>query len=120
MSVALVTSRGVRLKFPELADQSDAAIELAIEEAERQVDDTWTQGDIQLAIMYLAAHFLAVTVMTEGSGTFQVVQSETIGRLTTAYASIGIPRDPGELETTVYGRRFLDLARRNFSGGLVV
>lgn len=114
------TAKAMRLKFPEMASQTDASFEFAIEEAKRIVDATWTPGDVQLGIMYYGAHIIAVAVMTEGSGTFQVEQSERIGDLSVTYASIGIPRDPGELETTIYGRRFLDLARRNFGGGLVI
>lgn len=114
------TAEAMRLKFPEMAGQADAAFEFALEEARRLVDATWTPADVQLGIMYYGAHIIAVTVMTEGSGTFQVEQSERIGDLSVTYASIGIPRDPGELETTIYGRRFLDLVKRNFSGGLVI
>src|SRR5215472_18494659 len=116
----MITAASVKMRFPAFVSADDSQVEFAIEEAQRMVDSTWLPEDQPLAMLYLTAHYLAVDAMTSESGTGQIVQSERIGALSTTFASVKLPPDACELETTIYGRRFLDILNRNFGGGLVV
>jgi hypothetical protein len=117
------TPDAMRLRFPEFAAQTDAALGFAIEEAELAVDDpSWvTPANALNALMLRAAHYIATGLMTAESGTGQIVESESITGLgTTTFARVPLPPEACDLEATVYGRRYLDLVRANFSGGAVI
>jgi len=116
----MITAAAVKMRFPALVGTPDSQIEFAIEEAQRWVDDTWLPGDRIPAMLYLSAHFLALAAMAAESGTGQLVQSERIGQLSTTFATVSQPPTARDLQTTLFGRRYLDLLRRNFGGGLVV
>jgi len=109
------------LKFPEFADQEDQTIEFAIEEATRNVDDTWLPKDQTLAIMYYAAHILEIVISRAESGTGQLIRSETIGRMSITYATPDQnPKSFDDLTSTVYGTRFRDLVIKNFPAVAVI
>jgi hypothetical protein len=115
------TVSSMKVKFPELAGNTDAAIAFAIEEAGGSVDSTWLSYYATLAQSYLAAHILMVQQSTsESAAGLQVVQ-ETMGEISVRYEPRQQPTEamPGELETTPYGVRFLELARMNFGTGVL-
>lgn len=110
----------MRLKFPAFAAQSDAAIEFALEEARRQVDQTWTPGDQLRGIMWLAAHYLALAQMIAESGTGQMLQSESITGLgSQSYATIA-PYDACNYYLSIYGRMYMDILKLNCGSPLVI
>lgn len=111
-----VNASSMKMKFPEFEDQPDARIELCIEEAQRNVDDTWLPGDQKLGLMYLAAHYLMVSISRAASGTGQQIASERIGEISITYAQTKQPSPDmsSDLTTTPYGTRFLELAHLNF------
>lgn len=115
-----VSAVAVKMMFPGLSSTPDGAVEYAIREAGRSVDDSWLPEDQNLAVLYLSAHILTVRTQEDESGTGQRVSSETIGPISVRYEPAGdLPMDEGDLEATSYGRRFLQLARRNFPPILV-
>jgi Protein of unknown function (DUF4054) len=116
----MITAASVKMRFPAFVDTPDSQIEYAIEEAQRWVDDTWLPDDQVPAMLYLSAHYLAVALMVAESGTGQIVQSERIGQLSTTFVTVTQPPNSRDLQTTVFGRRYLDLLHRNFGGGIVV
>lgn len=101
---------------------SDPVIQAILTEANRSVDTTWTEGDYKNAIMYLAAHILT----TEGAldstviGKPGLISSESLGDASTSYAVAKSSRYEGELGSTIYGRRYLDLMRVNVGGPIVI
>lgn len=114
------TAKAMRLKFPALAAQSDAAIDFALEEARRQVDQTWTPGDQLRGLMWLAAHYLALGQAMAESGTGQLLASETITGLgSQTYAGVA-PYDACNYYLTVYGRMYLDILKLNQGSPLVI
>jgi hypothetical protein len=117
-----VTSTAIKNKFHEFSDVPDTHIEFAIEEASRNVDDTWLEGDRILGVMYLAAHYLKVAISRSASDTGQQVQSERIGEISVTYHPIQQPTmaSQSDLTTTPYGTRWLELAKFNHPAILVV
>jgi hypothetical protein len=107
-----------RLRFPEFTNESDAEIEFAIEEAARQVDDTWTVGDQANAVLYLSGHYVMVSIARRESATGQRVTRESLGDMSWSFENTRPAAD--DLESTQYGQRYRALLRRNFSGGLIV
>lgn len=116
------TALSMKLKFPEFADKSDAMIEFAIEEASRNVDDTWLEKDKNLAWMYMAAHYLFCAVRNGTMVDSKRVVSERIGEISVTYANIPEPSlsDPTDLSTSPYGLRYRELSLLNSFPILVI
>ena len=116
------SSINLKMKFPEFQDQDDATIEFAIEEAALSVDDTWLPSDQPVALMYLAAHYLMVSVQRQESAMGEVVSSERFGEMSITYKTPNQPMmaSSEDFTTTSYGTRFMDLAKKNFPACLVI
>jgi hypothetical protein len=117
-----VTTVSMKLKFPEFVDETDAAVGFALEEASRNVDSTWLPGDQDLALMYLAAHYIMVTISRRDSGEGELLASERMGEMSMTYAVPELPKaaTSSDLTTTPYGTRFLELAHLNFPPVMVI
>jgi hypothetical protein len=116
--VILPTATSIKARFSEFSAETDPAVEFAIEEAARRVDSTWVEKDQTLAVAYLAGHFLMCDIARRESASGQRVASETIGGLTQRFENTRPTAD--DFGSTLYGMRFKELAKLNFSGGLVV
>lgn len=114
----LPTATSIKARFSEFSAETDAAIEFAIEEASRRVDATWVAKDQTIAVSYLTGHFLMCDIARRESASGQRLASESIGGLTQRFENTRPEMD--DFSSTLYGQRFLALAKLNFSGGLVV
>jgi hypothetical protein len=114
-----ITANNVRMKFSEFADTTavpDAMIEMAIEEANLGVDNSWLASNVNLGLLYLTAHYLMVTISRAESATGQQVQSESYGselKITYKVKDDVPPTDATLLDTTPYGIRYLELVGMN-------
>ena len=121
MTAPVLTPNAMRLKFPMFfANQADADLQNAIDEASRKVDATiWTTGDYLVAWEYYAGHVMMCAIMFAASGTGQLITSERAGPMGVTYQ--GIPFNVDDLETTFFGRRYLELERgSNFPAVAVI
>jgi hypothetical protein len=119
----VVSAQSIKLKYPEFQSQSDAIVQLAVDDANNYVDAmVWLPADITYATSLLAAHFLMVRISRTASGTGQLVRSETIGSISIAYENPEMPKQPDPLDftTTPYGSEFQALLNRNFPAVAVV
>jgi hypothetical protein len=119
---ALPTVNSIRFKFnPAFNQIDDASIEFALEEAIMTCDSTEWIDDLNhvLAIMYYCAHLLQVSIMRAASATGQVVESERTPDLSVSYA-VPNQNTPIDFTMTIYGERFLGLARKNMPPVAVV
>lgn len=108
---------------------ADGPIQAALDEAALQVDETWVdEPNYRQGILLLAAHILTLDgygtgaeaeAGAAGASGFKVMRSGqlTLERFTAADAGGG---DEGVLATTSYGRRFLDLLKRNIPAVAIV
>lgn len=108
---------------------ADGPIQSALDEAGLQVDETWVdEPNYRQGILLLAAHILTLDGFgagaeaeagAAGASGFKVMRSGqlTLERFTAADAGGG---DEGVLSTTSYGRRFLDLLKRNIPAVAIV
>lgn len=117
-----VTASAMKMKFPEFAGEDDARIEFAIEEAARNVDDTWRAKDKNLAWMYMTAHYLSVAINNATVVNNKQVVSERIGEISVTYAQgpAPSPKDPTDLSSTSYGQRYRELSKLNFPPIMVI
>jgi hypothetical protein len=131
MAYTIPTAAEFKERFPAFAAVPDAAINQAFSEATAYEDETWPdQQTYANGLMLLAAHFLTqqglgtgvdAIAAANGMSTFQRAKSGTFefdrGAKTTGSGS-----DPfkDDLMSTAYGRRWLALAKRLFSGPLVL
>lgn len=115
-------------RFPSLADTEESLVNTLLAEAARTIDKTYEEGDYQPAILYLAAHLVATDNSAEGEvteigGIGGAIASESFGGMSVSYANGGATK--GSLSasssygSTVFGRRFLEIVRRNKGGPLV-
>lgn len=110
-------------RFPIFEDADEDALALIIAEAASQIDDSWREADYQPAIMYLAAHMLAL----DNSGAGQEVEigqppgsisSESFAGMSVSYSTnsqaSGVSATGYAL--TEYGRRYYQLLKKNKPG----
>lgn len=114
------TALSMKLKFPEFAQQPDASIEFAIEEAMLSVDDTWVSTHATIAVMYLAAHHLMVAISRQQSGTGQRIKSEDMDGMSITYDTEAVQPDPEDYTTTPYGLRFKGFLEISHPGVLLI
>lgn len=118
------TAISIKTRFPEFSSVSDAAVEFAIEEARLEVGSNWDDSSASVALLYLAAHYVAASVARSssgGDGGSGQVRSESIGRLSITYATNENSSATAEdKDSTSYGRRFLEIMQANFAGPVIV
>jgi hypothetical protein len=120
VTVTIPTAASIKMRFSEFADAEDSVIEFAIEEARLEVGSNWTSG-YNLAIVYLVAHYVASSIAASQGGSAGDIASESIGRLSISYAtSRNADATHDDKSSTSYGRRYIELLGRNFSGPVIV
>lgn len=115
----ILTPAGFRAVFPAFASVPDAAITFWMTQAGVSVDTTWAEVDRDYAHALLTAHYL----VTEGLGTgaeAQVAAAGMSGFRSVRSGTLSFDRGDAASSigyaTTRYGRQFLVIMRRNFSG----
>ncbi|MDO8800052.1 DUF4054 domain-containing protein [Phenylobacterium sp.] len=120
MAYTTPTAADLKAKFPTFAAVADGVVTSAITDANRQVDESWLEGDYANAIMLLAAHNLAL----DGHGASREIQllgfkRVKVGPLELERAASSSDAAAGSLGSTSFGVRYAELRRLNFSGGIV-
>jgi hypothetical protein len=112
----MATLADFRIRYPAFAAVPDATASYWLDEGVLTVA-AWRETDQERGSLAYAAHRLAEQGMGEGA----IAQGVTSFKSGTFSASIS---DSAAMRTgfgaTIYGREFLDLARRNFAGPRVV
>ncbi|MGO4127788.1 DUF4054 domain-containing protein [Inquilinus sp. YAF38] len=116
------TPAELKARFPGFAAVADAVVQTALDEAALQVGGDWaSQADLRLGRLLLAAHVLTLDgqgsgaeAATAAAGGFRRMRSGALELERIAEAG------PGALDSTGYGRRFLELMRRNVPAVTVV
>lgn len=124
------TAADLKARFPEFAPVSDSLVNLILAEALPKVGETWIEADRRPAILYLAAHLLAMegepgrSATGGGIGATGPVKRRKVGDVEVEYAGGGTSAGGGSDESgfllTHYGRRYRELMRRNFPAILAV
>jgi len=129
MPFTLPTSDQFFARFPIFEDADADTITAIIAEAANSVDNTWIETDYQPAIMYLAAHLFATDNTTAGDEPeigdlgSNMIASESFGGMSVSYRQGGSSSAIASSDmfgTTVYGRRFLQMAIRNKPGVVAI
>lgn len=132
MAITPPTAADLKARYPEFAPVGDALVSAVIGEAALFVDESWRESDRAPAILARAAHMLALEgepARAQGSGSGVAngtvrrvkvgdVETEFAPRIQGAEASAMSSMSLG-LTDTPYGKRFLELRRRNFPGVVV-
>ncbi|MFE0754169.1 DUF4054 domain-containing protein [Inquilinus sp. NPDC058860] len=114
----------LKARFPDFATVADAIVQAALSEAALQIGDDWaSEADARLGRLLLAAHVLTLDGQGSGAeaaaaaaGGFRRMRSGALELERPDTADAG----PGALDSTGYGRRFLELMRRNVPAVTVV
>lgn len=123
------TASEFKARFPAFASVDDDVVNTVLAEAALQVDETWvSEADFKLGINLLTAHLL--TMDGHGAGAeaesaaagalgFKTMKSGnlTLERFSASEAGSG---SGDTLGLTIYGKRFIDLRKRNIPGVTVV
>lgn len=112
--------------FDNVAKWPQATVEAVLAECANNIDTSWFESDYQPAIMNMAAHILsteanaAATAPTTGAEKF--LASESFAGMSRSYSLINAQGSFSTNElwgSTSYGRRYLDLLRKNKPGPVV-
>lgn len=108
-------------RYPAFADVPTATIQYWLTDAERFVDESWTEGDYAIALMALAAHNMASAGLgTDGAAVAGIPGGVTrlkSGSLDVTFAdSAASDRITGALSSTRYGSEYAALRYRNKGG----
>lgn len=116
------TAAEFKTRFPVFVSEGDDRIDAFLVEAQRSVDDSWLEDDYQPATMYLAAHLLLTENQAAGAavGTSGVVKSESFGGEISKTYVTGSEEDALGLRGSVYGRRYLELLKKNHGGPFTI
>lgn len=105
--------------FDNVIKWPQAVVELVIVEATNNLDNSWIEKDYKPAIMYQVGHLLATDNSEAGTdpdvGPPTYISGESFSGMSLSYAKLAAGT-LGQSEmwgTTVYGRRYLDLLRKN-------
>lgn len=118
-----------KARFPNFASVDDATVQIVLDEAVGEVGSTWIEKDRTPAVLHLTAHMLAsegLGVPSPGGGGAAVtgaVKRRRVGDTETEFVGMGGNTSNGPLSgylSTAYGRRYLELMRRNFPAIAVV
>lgn len=117
MSYTDPTPTDLKARFPAFNAVDNAAIQTAIDEAGRRVDQTWPEEDYTLAKMLYAAHVMTLDGLGAGREAKMVgLKSMQLGQMQFE-RTLADNETAGALNSTSYGRRFLELVSLNFAGG---
>lgn len=127
MPYTIPTAAEFKARHGKFTAVADALVTAMLTDASRSVTTSWIEADYQDGIMYLAAHLMveegALNAASSPSSTTGPVQEIKAGDVTVKFDQTGSRYD-GELGktygSTVYGRRYLELARRNGASAAVM
>jgi hypothetical protein len=117
MAYVAPTPAELKSRYPAFANVDDAVVQSALDEAARQVDESWTEGDFATAQMLYACHVMTMNGVLSGAGGIQLASFRSIrsGALTLERGTVN-GDDGSWLSGSEYGRRFLTLRRQNKGG----
>ena len=118
--MAAITASELKARFPVFESSADAVVTACIEDASRSVGAGWRDTDVMPATILLAAHYL----VTEGAAGSTANATETARTRRRKIGEAEVEWHPpvdamapgGDLNDTAFGRRFLELERRNLAG----
>lgn len=121
MAYSTPTATEFKTRHPRFASVGDAITGAYLAEAATQVGAAWADADGPAGIMYLAAHLMVMEGAIDPTGTAQGVGNQVkkvkAGEVETEFATLDASQDRSYgLHTTIYGKRYMELAARN--GGL--
>lgn len=121
MAHEIPNAAAFKARHPAFVAVADDLVTAMLTEASRSVSTCWSEADYPDAIMYLAAHMIAEENSAGGvsaaskAGPIKRVKADSVE---IEYAAT--PLSDVNLDTTLYGRRFLALRKRNIIPVLVV
>lgn len=124
----VITPATVQARYPGLMDysnsESQAVLTLAIEDADIDVDEDRWGVDYSRAMCALAAHFTTERLpkgeQGAGVGAFAVSAISADGVSASYAVPSDIPHELAHYYATTYGKTYMDLMRRRFSGPQIV
>jgi len=121
MAYEAPTPEDLIARYPAFAAVDPDTIQYWLTDAERFVDESWTEGDYPIAIMALAAHNMVLAGLgTDAAATAELpggVTNFKSGSLSVSFSDkAASDRAAGALASTRYGAEFAALRRRNRGG----
>lgn len=130
---ATPTAAEFKDRYPAFSAVGDAIVDEVMAEAASRVGAEWIEADKRPAMMAYAAHALTLEgwgspAVSVGGASMQVageVDRITVGDVTASFggkvrANVAVSARDDLLAETAYGRRFMDIRKRNAIGVLVV
>lgn len=111
-------------RYPAFTAVATPTIQYWLTDAERSVDESWTEGDYPIAIMALAAHNMTLAGLGTDAAPIAGIPTGVTklksGQLDVTFADdAAAARAAGSLSATRYGSEYAALLRRNKAGARV-
>jgi hypothetical protein len=124
MAYVVPDAAALKARYPAFADVADDTVTYWITDAQRSVDESWTETDYAVALMALAAHNMALAgygtevlpVSEIPAGVTRIKSGQFEANFTEQQANA---RASGSLESTRYGQEYRQLLYRNRGGPMV-
>ena len=123
--MAYITAAEFKTRLPEFSEVADAEINPFIVESDITIGASWPQEVRQLAQTLYVAHTMVLDGFTSETGTSEMLTSLSgvsrfrIDDLDVSFSDKMVEKQIGDpLYSTPYGRRFAELRKRYFSGGV--
>lgn len=116
MAYTVPTPDDLKAMFPAFASVDDATVGAWLTRAQREVDQSWPEGDYSYALMLVAAHLMAsngIGIASELSGLPEGVTDVHSGSFSMSIsADAAKAASAGGYGSTRYGREFAALLKR--------
>lgn len=116
------TTTDFKTRFPEFTATDDARIQLFLNDSALVVSDKW--GALRdIGILYLSAHLLAVSQLTDSGSTSSPknIVSKSVEGVSVSYSGGDTTESKYSFyDTTSYGKRYLSLMRQIGTGGAML
>jgi len=119
------TPAEIKARWPVFAAVPDPVVQAAIDEAKRQVDESWFEGDYTNAVSLYAAHVLTLDGQGTGAGAVIAGQGlQGVSRIKSGVLDVSFADGAGgggasgsdPLDWSPYGQRFKMLRKQNKGG----
>ena len=125
MAYVVPTAADLKLRYPAFTAVDDAVVTYWITDAQRSVDESWSETDYGPALLALAAHNLSLAGLGADSATLAALPAGVTrvksGSFEAAFTDAAAnARATGSFDATRYGQEYLVMLRRNRGGPRVM
>ena len=118
----MITPTTFKIRFPEYDSIDDVRIQLFLDDSALQISESKFGTSYDLAISYLTAHYLTLSIKTDtgSSGSIGQVASKSVEGVSVSYNNATADsQSDSYYSSTSYGQRYLDIRSQITVGNIM-